>query len=65
MNIIEYVTDVDVNLTCRQGTINTTYDKLVSILGEPTYVDMAAKQPVPSLPRTTGTLWMLSGLACS
>jgi len=46
MNIIEYVTDVDVNLTCRQGTINTTYDKLVSILGEPTYVDMGRDEKV-------------------
>ena len=46
MKIIEYVTDVDVNRPCRQGTINTTYDKIVSIMGEPTYVDMGRDEKV-------------------
>lgn len=46
MKVIEYYTDVDANMTSRQGTINTTYDKLVSILGEPTYVDMDRNEKV-------------------
>lgn len=46
MNIIEYETDIDVNLCSRQGTINTTYDKLVSILGEPTYTDISRDEKI-------------------
>jgi hypothetical protein len=46
MNIIEYYTDVDPNQTSRQGIVNTTYDKLVSILGEPTYVDIGRDEKV-------------------
>jgi len=46
MNIIEYTTDVNANGSSRQSTTNTTYDKLVSVLGEPTYVDMGRDEKV-------------------
>jgi hypothetical protein len=48
MNIIEYEvgSHVDVNMSHRQGIVNTTYDKLVSILGEPTYTDMDRHEKV-------------------
>ena len=46
MNIIEYQTDVNANGSSHQGTINTTYDRLVSVLGEPTYVDTGRDEKV-------------------
>ena len=39
MNVIEYDKNVDICGTSLQGTINTTYDKLVSVLGKPSYTD--------------------------
>jgi len=38
MNIVKYETDINVELTSSQGTVNTTYDKIVSIMGEPDYL---------------------------
>ena len=41
MNILNFDVDdcVNVNGTSLQGTITTTYDKLVEIFGKPTYTD--------------------------
>ena len=39
MKVIEYDKNVDICGTSLQGTINTTYDKLVSVLGKPSYTD--------------------------
>ena len=39
MKIIEFETDVNMNMSSLQGHIKTTYDKLVELFGKPTYLD--------------------------
>tara|TARA_E500000178_G_scaffold58317_1_gene54829 strand:+ start:2587 stop:2886 length:300 start_codon:yes stop_codon:yes gene_type:complete len=39
MKIIEFETDVNMNMSSLQGHIKTTYDKLVELFGKPTYSD--------------------------
>lgn len=39
MKIVNFETDVDMNMSSLRGTITTTYDKLVELFGKPTYTD--------------------------
>lgn len=39
MKIVNFETDVDMNMSSYKGVIKTTYDKLVEIFGKPTYTD--------------------------
>ena len=39
MKIVNFETDVDMNMSSLKGTITTTYDKLVELFGKPTYTD--------------------------
>ena len=41
LNILDFEVDDTINLngTSLQGTVQTSYDKLVEVLGEPTYTD--------------------------
>ena len=41
MNVVDFDVneDVDLNMSSYKGVIKTTYDKLVEVLGKPTYTD--------------------------
>ena len=39
MKIVNFDTDVDMNMSSLKGEIKTTYDKLVEVFGKPTYTD--------------------------
>ena len=39
MKIVNFETDVDMNMSSYRGVIKTTYDKLVEKFGKPTYTD--------------------------
>lgn len=39
MKVIDFETDVNMNMSSYKGVIKTTYDKLVEIFGKPTYTD--------------------------
>lgn len=39
MKVVDFETDVNMNMSSLQGTIKTTYDKLVELFGKPTYSD--------------------------
>lgn len=39
MKIVNFDTDVNMNMSSLKGEIKTTYDKLVEIFGKPTYTD--------------------------
>jgi len=39
MKIVNFETDVDMNMSSYKGVIKTTYDKLVEKFGKPTYTD--------------------------
>jgi len=39
MNIVNFETDVNMNMSSLRGQIKTTYDRLVELFGKPTYSD--------------------------
>ena len=39
MKIVNFETDVDMNMSPYKGVIKTTYDKLVEVFGKPTYTE--------------------------
>jgi|SRR6056300_971551 hypothetical protein len=39
MKILNFETDVNMNMSSLMGEIKTTYDKLVEVFGKPTYTD--------------------------
>ena len=39
MNVLEFETDVNMNMSSLKGYVTTTYDKLVELFGKPTYSD--------------------------
>ena len=39
MNIVNFETDVNMNMSSLKGYVTTTYDKLVELFGKPTYSD--------------------------
>ena len=39
MKIVNFETDVDMNMSSYKGVIKTTYDKLVEVFGKPTYTE--------------------------
>ena len=39
MKVFEFDTGANMHMSCLQGYVKTTYDKLVEIFGEPTHTD--------------------------
>ena len=39
MKVLDFETDVNMNMSSLQGTVKTTYEKLVEVFGAPTYSD--------------------------
>ena len=39
MKVFEFDTGANMHMSCLQGYVKTTYDKLVEVFGEPTHTD--------------------------